>query len=54
MLFNNILDEMKKKGIKDFEIVVESSNYIIRKMIESKQNLQLSCNDNKIKYAIKL
>lgn len=54
MLFNNIIDELKKTGIKDFEIVVERDNYIIRKIIESRENLQLSCNNDKVKYVIKV
>lgn len=54
MLFNNVIDEMKNKGMKDLEIVVDSNNYIVRKIIESRQNLQLSLNNGKIKYVIKV
>lgn len=54
MLFNNVLEEMKKGGIKDFEIVVETKNYIIRKLIESRQNFLLSTNKDKVKYAVKI
>ena len=53
-LFNGILKEMKKDGIKDFEIVVETKNYIIRKLIESKESLLVSKNNGKVKYAVKI
>lgn len=53
-LFNKVVEEMKKTGISHFEIVIESNNYIIRRILESKHNLQLSTNNNKIKYVIKI
>lgn len=54
MLFNSVLEEMKKEGIKEFEVIVGKKNYIIRKLIESRQNLVLSTNKDKIKYVVKI
>ena len=54
MLFNSLLEEMKKEGIRDFEVVIEKNNYIIRKLIESRKNLLLSTNKDKIKYVVKI